>query len=86
MYEIWMLENVTCWVEQKLLPQWWSPNAITVIGNLPLLIAGVMAVCVGGTRFHDDEKLGKVEPLPSWALLFGAFSIQWFSWFDMMDG
>lgn len=50
------------------------------------MLAGVITVYIGGTRFHDDEELGKLEPLPNWVLLFAAFSVQWFSFFDMMDG
>lgn len=53
---------------------------------MPLWTAGILAVCVGGTRFHDDEVLGKIDPLPNWVILYAAFTIQWFSWFDMMDG
>lgn len=27
-----------------------------------------------------------MEPVPTWLLFYTAFAVQWFSWFDMMDG
>ena len=86
MYEKFMTDNVTPIIEQNILPQWWSANTVTVIGNIPLFIAGGTALYYGGPRFHEVEGEPKLDPLPPWVIFFGAFAVQWFSFFDMMDG
>lgn len=77
-----MLENVTCHIEGKLIPQFLSANAITTIGNLPMIFAGIFAIYKGGVSYHLEESPG----LPNWGFLIGALGFWWFSWFDIMDG
>ena len=81
-----MLDNVTTLIEKHILPQSWSANCVTFIGNMLMPISGVLALYYGGFRFHEEEGMPKLEPLPTWVIFFGAFAVQWFSWFDMMDG
>ena len=83
-YEKYMLANVTCHVEETL-PSYWSANTITIIGNSLLFVSFGLAFYFGGVSYTDENGNG-VEALPSWVLFFIAFSVQWFSWFDMMDG
>jgi phosphatidylglycerophosphate synthase len=69
-----------------VLPQWWSANTVTVVGNIPVFFALLVCIYYGGVRFHNEEGLEPVPELPAWTLILFAFSIQWFDWFDMMDG
>jgi len=38
-----MLENFTTYIEQKL-PINWNANAVTLVGNIALYIAGIVAI------------------------------------------
>ena len=77
---MWMLKNVTSKVEQNVIPQNWTANYVTVIGNIGMYMAGFTFVYTQGVSFEPDE-----YP-PSWIFFMAAFCLQWFSWFDMMDG
>jgi len=63
-----MLANVSSYIEENLLPSWWSPNTITFVGNLGITISGFMCMFYGGLSFQN-------EYLPAWLLLFGAFTV-----------
>ena len=55
-YELWWLENFTSHIE-KLFPSNWTPNALTLIGNLALPLVGMLSIYITGTKYHkDDEK------------------------------
>lgn len=43
-YELWMLNNVTCHIEKNLIPQSWTANSVTVLGNMAMYIIGVYAI------------------------------------------
>lgn len=75
-----MLNNVTIWIEKHVIPQHWSPNSITAIGNLGVFVASFIFWQYGGNSYSDGTEL------PRWLFFLAAFAIQWFSWFDMMDG
>ena len=77
MIEVFMLEHVTKYIE-KALPTRWSANTFTLIGNIPLYIAGIIGLYQGGLQYGTE--------MPSWVYWFAAFAVTWFSWFDMMDG
>ena len=77
-----MLKNVTCHIEENIIPKSFSANAITILGNIPMIFAGIIAIYSGGVSYHLDEYTG----LPSWAFALGAACFMWFSWFDIMDG
>ena len=81
-FEKWMIDNVTCHIEEKIIPQHWTANSITILGNIPMVITGIVAISYGGVSYHTDEH----EELPRWVFLLCAFSFLWFSWFDIMDG
>jgi hypothetical protein len=57
-FEKWMLANVTCHIEEKIIPQWFTANAITIMGNIPMIVAGVLAIRSGGVSYHMDEYAG----------------------------
>jgi len=87
-YELFMLDNVTCHLENGILPDWWSPNVFTFMGNAGPFIAGLVAIYHGGMKYHKEPGTPIEEDyfLPSWVLFLAAFGVQWFSWMDMMDG
>jgi phosphatidylglycerophosphate synthase len=74
-----MLDNVTTHVEKRL-PASWTANTVTIIGNIGMVLAGSVAIAVGGLKYHDTTDM------PRWVFALAAICIQWFSWFDMMDG
>jgi hypothetical protein len=53
-YELFMLDNVTTHVE-KAMPSNWTANTVTIIGNLGMVLAGSVAIYVGGLKYHDTE-------------------------------
>ena len=77
MFEMYMIDNVTCHIEEAL-PTSWSANTFTVIGNFPMYIAGLCALKEGGLAYGHE--------MPSWVYYFAAAAITHFSWFDIMDG
>jgi hypothetical protein len=64
-----MLDNVTTHVERRL-PANWTANTVTIIGNLGMVTAGLVAICFGGLSYDKAE-----EPLPRWVFGLAAFSI-----------
>jgi len=54
-FEIWYLENISCHLESRL-PSHWTANTITFIGNLALPTAGLIALYVGGVRYHTTPE------------------------------
>lgn len=77
MIEKFMINSVTCHIEQAL-PNSWSANAFTILGNTPLYIAGMIALSEGGTAYGIE--------MPSWVYYVAAAAVTTFSWFDIMDG
>ena len=70
-----MLANVTCHVESRL-PQKWTANTLTVIGNMLLPIIAGLIIYVGGLKYHNDGKeeiQGEVHS--SWMWFLVAFGI-----------
>jgi hypothetical protein len=57
---------VTCKIEEKILPQYWTANYITVIGNIAMYIAGFVFLYTQGVSFSSDD-----YP-PSWIFFFAA--------------
>ena len=53
-YELWFLGNVTSHLE-KIIPASWTANAVTVVGNLTLPIAGMICIYYGGTKYHSEK-------------------------------
>ena len=81
-FENWMLDNVTCHIEGKILPQHWTANTVTIVGNIPMIVTGITAIIQGGVSYSSDEH----PELPRWVFYMTSFSFLWFSWFDIMDG
>ena len=68
------------WMEKNLIPDMFSANVVTLLGQIPaLVIAGYMI-----TQFGTNLD-GSVYP-ESWVFYAMAFATQWFSQFDIMDG
>ena len=53
-YENFMLEKVTCHIEKKL-PKSWTANTLTIIGNIALYGAAVVAMVYGGLSYVPTE-------------------------------
>lgn len=43
-YELWMLNNVTCIIEKNLIPQNWTANSVTIVGNMMMYLIGIMTL------------------------------------------
>ena len=80
-YELFMLNNVTTHIEKRL-PSSWTANTVTIIGNIALPLTGALSIYMGGLTYANSE----VGDLPQWVFWVATFAVQWFSWFDMMDG
>jgi len=37
-------------------------------------------------KYHENDGDFKTNEVPQWVFIFTAFCVQWFSWFDIMDG
>jgi hypothetical protein len=46
-YELFMLNSVTTHVEKRL-PANWTANTVTILGNLAMPLAGLVAMTYGG--------------------------------------
>ena len=68
-YELWMLNNVTCHIEQNIIPQNWTANSVTVMGNLILYIIGPFVIYTQGVSYTREE------PCPSWVFYLAAFGL-----------
>jgi phosphatidylglycerophosphate synthase len=55
---------------------------VTILGNLGMVSAGLVALYYGGLSYDPSSE----QEMPRWVFGMAAFCIQWFSWFDMMDG
>ena len=69
-----------------MYPSNWTANALTVIGNLTMPVAGMIFIYLGGTGFQQDEKDPNQQKLPLWTHLIAAFAVYWFSIGDGIDG
>jgi|TARA_B110001450_G_C17442844_1_gene408654 hypothetical protein len=78
-YELWLIKVTSC--IEKAIPQCYTANFITFVGNIPMFICTSMALYYGGLNYHDPTIF-----LPSWLFIFAAFCVQWFSLWDCMDG
>lgn len=67
-------------MEKYLIPEFLSPNAITVIGQIPALCLIFYVL----TQF--DLKADGTNLPPAWVFYAAAASLQWFSFFDNADG
>mmetsp|Transcript_9364 Transcript_9364/g.15801 ORF Transcript_9364/g.15801 Transcript_9364/m.15801 type:complete len:415 (+) Transcript_9364:39-1283(+) len=88
-YEEFMLNRVTIHIERSCMPQWWTANTFTILGNTMLFVAGGLCMYFGGLSYtlnEDGSEKADDEYLPKWCFYFSAFAVQWFSWWDMMDG
>ena len=77
--ENWMINNISGFIE-KLFPENWTPNVITLIGNsaLPITLCFFLS--------NVGMKLTAEEPFESHYLIYAALAVFWFSQFDIMDG
>lgn len=71
-WELWWLANITSHVE-KALPNYWTANTITVLGNLALPIAGMITLYQAGPKYHADGK--DDTPMPPWVFFMCAFAV-----------
>ena len=78
-YEVFNGQYLSGFVEKYLIPEFLSPNFITLAGQLPALILIIYIFTL------ENPADGSVM-LPAWIFYVGAFSLQWFSWFDIADG
>jgi hypothetical protein len=86
MIELWVVQNLTNKIEERILPQDWSANKITMVGNSLPYISTIITFYYGGLRFHEEVGQEPLPVIPAWVILFAAFSCEWFSIWDMMDG
>ena len=63
-----------------MIPDCFSANAVTIMGQLPVCLLILHIIVYHGTNIDS------ANPLPKEYMLLGAFCIQWFTFFDIMDG
>ena len=80
MFEQWCCDNCSGWVERTFFPDWLTPNAITIIGNIPQLVMLYVMITEVGVQMTAKE------PANERLLMIAACALQWFSQFDIMDG
>ena len=78
-YEVFNGTYLSGFMEKYLIPEFLSPNFITLGGQVPALLLMIQI-------FSYENPADGSEMLPTWIFYAGAFSLQWFSWFDMADG
>jgi len=76
---------VTTHIEQAL-PSNWNANALTFIGNVALYLAAITSIIFGGFKYHKNVDDLKTNDVPQWVFIMAAVCVQWFCWFDIMDG
>ena len=78
-YEKWLIAGPIGWAE-RMHPSFLSANAITLIGQLPLIILsfGVLWSTNGNVSPTNDSYRHKV--------VLGGILLEWFSLYDIMDG
>jgi len=76
--ETFYVEKLLVPIEKHFFPQSFSANTITLIGQFPSLIVmfTIWVTC------HLTMK----DPIPNWMFVVLAFTTQWFSLNDCMDG
>ena len=67
-------------MEKYLIPEFLSPNAITVAGQLPALFLILYVLT------QLDLKADGTNLPPAWLFYASAAVLQWFSFFDNADG
>ena len=77
-YESYLAKHFTSVIEEHLLPRSWSPNTITIIGHVPLLMVVLAAVWRVGFSYEQE--------MPCYVWWTAAMAVQWADWFDHMDG
>ena len=78
-YEVFCLKYFTRRAEQAIWHRL-NANAITWIGCIPVFISAAVLTYYGGLQYHTENAI------PGWAFIMVAFSIEFFSIMDTLDG
>ena len=78
--ETWFCKGISALLEERCYPDSWTPNCITLIGQVPQLVMILVTFSQIGSKMTSDSKVD--DSLFLWM----ALSLQWFSQNDIMDG
>jgi len=79
-FEIWVVENISGPFEKNFIPEHWTPNIVTLIGQVPQAVIVYLLLTRVGTTLSTADEMN-----PS-LIMLAAISVQMFSQFDIMDG
>ena len=79
-FEEFHAKNLAGFMEKYLIPEVFSPNFITIMGQIPSVVLIIYLVT------QIDAKMDGSTYPPSEIFFAGALTLQWFSWFDIADG
>ena len=63
-----------------MIPEVFSPNVVSLTGQIPSLILIIYVFT------HMDTRMDGTALMPSWVFYTAAACLQWFDWFDNADG
>ena len=75
-----MIAHPSGWLEKRLFPESWTPNCITLIGQIPQLLLILVVFSQIGMS------LTRIQFIESSYFFWMAAAVQWFSQNDIMDG
>ena len=55
--EKWMIAHPSGWLEKRLFPESWTPNCITLIGQVPQLLMILVVFCRVGMSLTRKETI-----------------------------
>lgn len=71
--ELWMIKNISEPIERNLIPDCFTPNVVTLMGNIPLPFVIYKLLTKVGTTVTDSE------PVQPQYLVFAGLALLWFS-------
>jgi phosphatidylglycerophosphate synthase len=78
--ELWMIDWVSGPFEKYCIPDIFTPNIVSILGNMALPIVMWMIITQVGTTLTNKD------PTRDDLIILGGCALQWFSQFDIMDG
>ena len=79
-FENFVVDYPAAWFEKNIVPGFLSANAVSYIGQIPIICFTLYVLLTEGPKMGPENLLSSQN-----CLLTAAF-ISWFSWFDIMDG
>ena len=78
--ELWFCNNFSGWIERNFFPECFTPNVVTLLGNIPLIALATVWMLFKGPKMTVDEHIEDC-----WFIYVG-LCLLWFSQHDIIDG